>query len=111
MSAKTLVLVTRPLGENPDEYARLVLKEADHVILMQDGVFNGSSLFRHMSPYGVPGGHRAAHDPSAESGDWPGNCLAMKEDTAIRGGKAGIKLIDYPELVEAVAAHQKIITL
>ncbi|MDH5638122.1 MAG: DsrH/TusB family sulfur relay protein, partial [Nitrospinota bacterium] len=106
MSAKTLVLVTRPLGENPGEWARLALKAADRVILMQDGVFNGSSLFGHMSPYGIPGGHRAAHDPDAETGDWPGNCFAMEEDAAIRGGKAGIKLIGYAELVEAVAAHQ-----
>jgi len=111
MSKKTLVLVTRPLNENPGEWVRLALKAADRVILMQDGVFNGSSLFGHMSQYGVPGGHRAAHDPAADTGEWPGNCLAMEEDARIRGCKTGITLIGYAELVEAVATHHKIITL
>ena len=111
MSGKTLVLITRPLGAHPGEFAVLALKSADKIILMQDGVFNTPALFSGETAYGMPGGHRAAFDTGAEVGIWPASCLALGEDVKARRRRTAIKTIEYSELVEAIASHEKIITL
>ena len=111
MSGKTLVLITRPLGQRPGEFASLALKSAARIILMQDGVFNTPALFSGETAYGMPGGHRAAFDTGAEVGIWPSSCCAIEEDVKARRRRTAIKTIGYNELVEAIASHEKIITI
>ena len=111
MSGKTLLLITRPLSEDSSAWTRLALRAADSVVLIQDGVFNTASLFSEKSAYGTPGGHRAAHSLVLEEGLWPDKCAALEEDAAVRGRKSGVRLINYAQLVEAIAGHEKIITL
>jgi hypothetical protein len=111
MSGKTLVLVTRPLGAHPGEMAKLALKSAARIIFLQDGVFNTPAIFSGETAYGMPGGHRAAFDTGAEVGIWPATCSAIEEDVKARRRRTAIKTIGYPELAQAIAAHEKIITL
>jgi len=111
MSGQTLVLVTKPLGADPGVFASMVLKMAGQIVFIQDGVFNQPALFTGATSYGKPGGHRAAMDPGAEVGVWPDNCSALEEDVKARRRRTGIRLIGYPELVELISTHEKIITL
>ncbi len=108
---KTLVLVTKPLSAAKKSLARKVLDLADHVTLIQDGVYNKPGDVLPAELYGMPGGHRAVQATYTEAQPWPDNWSALRTDVSSRGVEVGCKLIDYPDLVDAVERHEKIITL
>ncbi len=108
---KTLVLVTKPLNIAKSNLARKVLDQADHIALIQDGVYNKPGDIQTTELYGMPGGHRAVQETQTEAQPWPGNWSALKTDVSSRGVEVGCKLIDYPDLLDAVERHEKIITL
>ncbi|HEB72690.1 MAG TPA: hypothetical protein ENI77_08730 [Nitrospirae bacterium] len=96
---KTLVIVTKPLSLAPKHLACALFGQADHVALIQDGVYNN------------PGGRRAMGGVNIETDGWPDNWSALKDDVSARGVEVGCKLIDYSDLVEAIEAHEKIVTI
>lgn len=108
---KTLVLVTKPLSLAPRNFSCAVFAQADHVTLIQDGVYNRPGDENLDEVYGMPGGHRAVGEASAKTGAWPDNWSALKDDVSARGVEVGCRLIDYADLVEAIEKHEKIVTI
>lgn len=108
---KTLVIITKPLSLAPKNLSCLLFGQADHVALIQDGVYTKPSDVSHNKVYGMPGGHRAVGEVKKETGDWPENWSALKDDVSARGVKVGCKLIDYADLVETIEEHEKIVTI
>jgi sulfur relay protein TusB/DsrH len=93
---KTLILVTKPLSLASKNLSCLLFGQGNHVALIQDGVYNR------------PGD---AGDGKTETGNWPDNWSALKDDVSARGVEVGCRLIDYAGLVEAIEEHDKIVTI
>ncbi len=109
---KTLVLVTKPLSLAPKNFSCAVFAQADHVTLIQDGVYNRpGDMSQDGVYYGMPGGHRAVGEVNAKTGGWPDDWSALKDDVSARRVEAGCRLIDYAGLVEAIEEHEKIVTI
>lgn len=109
---KTLLIVTNPPSLAPKTLTRLLFGQADHVALIQDGVYARPGDFGHAEVYGgMPGGHRTAGEGGKKTGGWPENWSALKDDVSARGAQAGPRLIDYASLVEAIEKHDKIVTI
>ncbi|MDH5639595.1 MAG: hypothetical protein OEZ04_14000 [Nitrospinota bacterium] len=105
----TLVIVASKLDREGNKLAGSILAQADMIVFLGDGVYNEPSLVAAHAGLGLPGGHRAAVDPATEG--WPDKCAALEDDVSSRKWRFAGKLIQYPGLVEAVAAHDRIITL
>lgn len=108
---KTLVIVTKPLSRAPKNLSCLLFGQADHVVLIQDGVYNRPGDVNPDEAYGMPGGHRAVGEGKKDTGGWPDNWSALKDDVSARGAQVGCRLIDYAGLVEAIEEHEKIVTI
>ncbi len=106
---ETLVLLTRPLENSPKSLASHIMARASQVALVGDGVFNhpgnGDGV------YGMPGGHRAVTESAGETGKWPDNWVALREDVDARKVSVDCRLIEYPELVKMIEDHAKTVSL
>ncbi len=104
--------MTKPLSLAPKHLSCALFGQADHVALIQDGVYNNPGGISHEEAYyGMPGGHRAVGGVNKETDGWPDNWSALKDDVSARGVEVGCKLIDYSDLVEAIETHEKIVTI
>ena len=108
---KTLVLLTRPLDRNNPGINAKTLRMAEQVVLISDGVYNRPDQETMDEAYGEPGGHRSVRSFSDNDSPWPGAWMALDEDVKRRNVSVGCKLIGFPELIEAMESHERIITL
>ncbi len=107
----TLALVTRPLKTLSAEVTRLVLRQADQVVLIADGVYNSPYDGLDKDVYGMPGGHRSIFSETESTAQWPIHWHALEDDVVASKVETDIQLINDEQLIDAIEKHEKIVTL
>jgi sulfur transfer complex TusBCD TusB component (DsrH family) len=107
----TLVLITKPLDQNPPVYRNALLTGADKVVMIQDGVYTRPPKEEDEDTFELPGGHRAVAGSDGLFNLWPENWFVLGEDAEARRVEPGCGAIDYQQLVNAIEQHEKIVTL